>query len=98
MFRRPLKQTEIWSCSAVGGKKGICGVVPDIDAGSILTQPYVIRQTDSAKNIIPEDVYATRPFYFGGSNVRFYDQNADNIRVQYGVKRGNNKTVMDFQK
>ena len=98
MFRQPLKPREIWSCSGIPTGKGICGVVPDIDTGSILDQPYVIRQVAPEKNIIPQDVYATRPFYFGGSNVRFYDQNVDNIRVQYGVKKGNNKTVMDFQK
>lgn len=98
MFRRPLKPKEIWSCSALPQEKGICGIVPDVDAGGVLTQPYSLRQVDPQKNIIPQDVYATRPFYFGGSNVRFYDQNADNIRVKYGVKKGNNKTVMDFAK
>ena len=50
----------------------IKGIVPDVDGGGIITQPYAIRQTHPDKNIIPEDVYATRPFYFGGSNVRFY--------------------------
>ena len=94
MFRKPVPRSEKWTCSR--NRADICGIVPDMDAGGVLTQPWTLLDTN--KTIIPKDVYATRPFYFGGSNIRFYDQNADNLHVKYGVKKGNNKTVMDFAK
>ena len=62
------------------------GIAPDIDSGGVLTQPYTIRQEDPARNIIPQDVYASRPFYFGGSNVWMYDQLANDRVVRYGGK------------
>jgi len=66
--------------------KGICGVVPDVDAGSILSQPWTLR--DTRQNYIPEDNYAERPFYFGGSNVWAYDPLANDRVVTYGLKGG----------
>lgn len=82
----PRKQkTMVCTGAPVWQKKGICGVVPDIDAGSILSQPWTLLETN--KSIIPEDTYASRPFYFGGSNVWAYDQIANDRVVTYGVKK-----------
>ena len=75
-FTMPRKQkTMVCTGVPVWQSKGICGVVPDVDAGSILSQPWTLLETK--KSIIPEDTYASRPFYFGGSNVWAYDQIAN---------------------
>ena len=64
MYKMPIYKAE----SARPKSKGI---VRDVDAGGILSQPYTIGQT-TGRIAIPKDVYATRPFYFGGSNIRFF--------------------------
>jgi len=87
-FPRPKPAYEQMICMTAPSwrKKGICGVVPDIDAGSVLTQPWTLR--DTVRNYIPEDNYAERPFYFGGSNVWAYDPLANDRVVTYGLKGG----------
>ena len=42
-------------------------LVPDIDAGRISNIPRTLVGDKP-----PADVYATKPFYFGGSNVRSF--------------------------
>lgn len=82
MFTSPRsKNRMVCSASPQWFSKGICGVVPDVDAGSVLTQPYTLLGKKAS--IIPTDVYATRPFYFGGSNVFRYDPRANSRKVSY---------------
>lgn len=85
MFRKPKSPNKRNICmtAPVWQSKGICGTVPDVDAGSILSEPWTLRET--RMDIIPEDNYAERPFYFGGSNVWMYDQIANDRVVTYNV-------------
>ena len=42
-------------------------LVPDVDAGRIVRIPRTL-----VGQSVPADTYATKPFYFGGANIRSY--------------------------
>ncbi len=44
--------------------------IPDVDMGRIPDNPATLN-TPGVRQI-PKSTYVSKPFYFGGSNVRFY--------------------------